>query len=63
MITVICMDCKAHLGFKIGGDGISHGLCKPCHKIRMDEIEQYLLTNKHEYGNINTTKNVEVRQE
>lgn len=30
MIQVICCKCGKELGWKSGGDGVSHGLCNPC---------------------------------
>jgi len=32
MITVICAWCGAYLGFKIPGNGTSHGICDACYK-------------------------------
>lgn len=30
MIQVICCKCGKELGWKAGGNGVSHGLCNPC---------------------------------
>lgn len=40
MLIVRCAWCKKILGFKKGGDGESHGICKKCRKEQDKLIEE-----------------------
>lgn len=48
MITVVCAECKKILGYKEGGEGISHGLCDECLEKQYKLLEEMIKEQKKE---------------
>jgi hypothetical protein len=38
LMEVVCAWCGKHIGWKLFGSGISHGICKECAKRMEEEI-------------------------
>lgn len=48
MIKIVCSHCQAILGYKEGGDGVSHGVCPPCKEKQLKLLEEMIEEQKKE---------------
>jgi|MudIll2142460700_1097286.scaffolds.fasta_scaffold94993_2 hypothetical protein len=40
VIKIVCAWCKRDMGERMGGYGITHGICASCKALLMDELQQ-----------------------
>lgn len=48
MLTIKCSHCQTILGYKEGGDGVSHGICPSCKEKQLKLLEEMLEEQKKE---------------